>query len=78
MDVRENETGANGLIEYIDHLNAQMRAQIDQDRLNDARARLKRRAEILHNSGEISYQSFLAAERQRLTESQEAQLIRFL
>ena len=75
MVVRENETGINRL---IDQLNAQMAAEIDQQRLNAARARLQRRAEILQNSGEISFQSFLAAERQRLTESQEGQFIRFL
>ena len=75
MVVRENETGINRL---IDQLNAQMAAEIDQQRLNAARARLQRRAEILHNSGEISFQSFLAAERQRLAEAEEGQLIRFL
>ena len=58
------------------HLNAG--AQIDQNQLAAARARLQRRLEIMNNSGEISYQSFLAAEAQRETESQEAHLIQFL
>ena len=68
MVARENETGANRLMV---HLNAG--AQMDQDQLNAARARLQRRVEIMNNSGDFSYQGFLAAERQREAESQGAQ-----
>ena len=68
MVARENETGANRLMV---HLNAG--AQMDQDQLNAARARLQRRVEIMNNSGDFSYQSLLAAEIQRVTESQGAQ-----